>query len=182
MKSQLITGRITVCTVELCANRCLPYPNMRPTGRREGNSARILTNEPLPHAADCSSRKFWKQQHLKSKKLGPGPTQCIFLWFSDLERETEKKERKNEWMKEMVKQKKEKQWKITKMKGRKRRRKEKHVVFWVMTTCSDVVEYQHFGQRCCLHLQGVITSWRYHPIILFATVSKPALGPTHPPI
>jgi hypothetical protein len=31
-------------------------------------------------------------------------------------------------------------------------------VFWVMTPCSDVVEYQCFGGTCCLHLQGEVNA------------------------
>jgi hypothetical protein len=29
-----------------------------------------------------------------------------------------------------------------------------HVVFWIVTLCSDVVGYQCFGGSCFLHLQG----------------------------
>jgi len=32
------------------------------------------------------------------------------------------------------------------------------VDFCVITTCSDVVRYQPFGEPCCLHLQGGVTS------------------------
>jgi hypothetical protein len=32
-------------------------------------------------------------------------------------------------------------------------------VFWVVTPCSVVVGYQHFGGPCCLHLQEE----RWHP-------------------
>jgi len=28
------------------------------------------------------------------------------------------------------------------------------VVFWVVTTCRDVVGYQCFGRPCCLHLHS----------------------------
>jgi len=27
-------------------------------------------------------------------------------------------------------------------------------IFWVVTPCITVVEYQHFGGPCCLHLHG----------------------------
>jgi len=30
-------------------------------------------------------------------------------------------------------------------------------LFCVVTPCSDVVEYQCFGEPCCLHLQGILT-------------------------
>jgi len=33
-------------------------------------------------------------------------------------------------------------------------------VFWFVTPCSDVVQYQHFGGQRCLHLQGEVTQWR----------------------
>jgi hypothetical protein len=32
-------------------------------------------------------------------------------------------------------------------------------VFWVVTPCSDVVEYQRFGEPCYLHLQGEVVSY-----------------------
>jgi hypothetical protein len=28
------------------------------------------------------------------------------------------------------------------------------LVFWVITPCALVARYQHFGETCCLHLQG----------------------------
>jgi hypothetical protein len=30
------------------------------------------------------------------------------------------------------------------------------VIFWVVTSCSDVVGYHCFGGSCCLHLQGEV--------------------------
>jgi len=32
----------------------------------------------------------------------------------------------------------------------------KIAVFWVLTPCSDVVGYQHFGGPCCSHLQSKV--------------------------
>jgi hypothetical protein len=29
-------------------------------------------------------------------------------------------------------------------------------VFWVVTSCNDVVGHQHFGRPCCLHLQFIL--------------------------
>jgi len=52
-------------------------------------------------------------------------------------------------------------------------------VFWVVTPCSVVVGYQCFRRRCCLHLQGEVTSpwrWRQHGI----TVSRSRSCEAHP--
>jgi len=32
-------------------------------------------------------------------------------------------------------------------------------VYWVVTSCSVVVEYQHFRGPCCLCLQGKVKCW-----------------------
>jgi len=29
-------------------------------------------------------------------------------------------------------------------------------VFWVVTSFSDAIAYQRFGEHCCLHLQGEV--------------------------
>jgi len=35
-------------------------------------------------------------------------------------------------------------------------------VFWAVTTCSVMVGYRRFGGARCLHLQGEVTTWRWH--------------------
>jgi hypothetical protein len=50
------------------------------------------------------------------------------------------------------------------------------MVFWVMTLCSVVVEYQYFGGSCCyLHLQaedGNSKSWYLTAMIHGVTTQK----------
>jgi hypothetical protein len=76
------------------------------------------------------------------------------------------------------------------------------VVFCVVAPCSAVNRYQRFGGLCCLYLQGSLQPYtlrfrwamgwmigalgfesrRRLGIFLFTTASRPALGPTQPPI
>jgi hypothetical protein len=39
------------------------------------------------------------------------------------------------------------------------------VFFWVVTLSTDVAGYQHFGEPCCLNLEGAdhITAWCHYP-------------------
>jgi len=34
------------------------------------------------------------------------------------------------------------------------------LVFWIVTSCSDIVGFHGFGGLCCLHLQGEESRWR----------------------
>jgi hypothetical protein len=43
------------------------------------------------------------------------------------------------------------------------------IVFWVGTPCSDVIGYLRFGEPCCLHLQGEVTSLKGAKTLKFRT-------------
>jgi len=57
-------------------------------------------------------------------------------------------------------------------------------VFWVVTMCSVVLEYQHFKGPCCLHLQGEVNGAVLVLVALWLTLSvdphchdvKPCVG------
>jgi hypothetical protein len=49
----------------------------------------------------------------------------------------------------------------------------KAMVFWVVTLCSVVVEYQHFGGPNCLHLQGEVrmeAAWSSKMLVSYITM------------
>jgi len=46
----------------------------------------------------------------------------------------------------------------------------KVTVFWVVTLCSDVVGYQHFGGTSCLHFQGEVKVATASPPVTFISL------------